>query len=81
MFKSNKKLDIFKGINNHKIIVSHPYHDNADQNILRHYDYLGSVIKKYRHILGKWHVYRLRPQVLNYTPTICDIYLPKEVPN
>ena len=46
MFKSNKKLDIFKGINNHKIIVSHPYHDNANQNILRHYDYLGSEIKR-----------------------------------
>ena len=64
---------------NHKIIVSHHYHENAEKNFLKCYQYVGLEKKLYRHILRKCCIYKLPASVFDYNPTIDDFYLPKKI--
>ena len=79
MQKTNKFLQPFD--KNHKRVVSHLYHKNADNIFLRYCQYVGEETKLYRHILRKWYVYRLPNSVFNYNPTIYDFYLPRKMSN
>ena len=64
---------------NHKIIVSHRYHENAEKKFLKYYQYVGLEKKLYRHILRKCCIYKLPAIVFYYNPTINDFYLPKKI--
>ena len=65
---------------NHKIVVSHCYHKNADKKFLRYCQYVSKETKLYRYILKIWYIYKSPNSVFNYNPTIYDFYLPKKLP-
>ena len=64
---------------NHKIIVSHRNHENAEKFFLKYCQYVGLEKKLYRHILRKYCIYKLPASVFDYNPTINDFYLPKKI--
>ena len=64
---------------NHKIIVSHRYHENVEKKFLKYYQYVGLEKKLYGHILRKCCIYKLPASVFDYNPTIDDFYLPKKI--
>ena len=80
--KKPNKFHILQSFDkNHKIVISHPYHENDEKNFLRYCQYVGEETKPYRHILRKWYIYKWPNSVFNYNPTIYDFCLPKEISN
>ena len=54
LMQKNNKFHILQSFDkNHKIVVLHRYHENADKMFLRYCQYVGKETKLYRHILGK----------------------------
>ena len=69
--QKNNKFHIFQSFEeNHKIVVSHSYHENV-----------GKKPQLYRQILRKWYFYKLPNSVFNYNSKIYDFYLPKRISN
>ena len=80
--KKSNKFHILQSFDkDHKIVVLHRYHENADKSLWRYCQYFGEETKLYRNILRKWYVYKWPASVFNYNPTIYDLYLPQNITN
>ena len=70
--KSNKCHSLQSFDKNHKIVVSHCCHENADKHFSRYRQYVAKETKLYRHFLQKWYNYKLPGSNFNYNPTVYD---------
>ena len=80
--QKNDKFHILQSLGkNHKIVLSHCYHEISEKLFLRYCQYFCEEKKRYGHTLRRWYVYKLPASVFNYNHTIDDFYFLKQITN
>ena len=82
LMQKNNKFHILQSFDkNHKIVVLHRYHENADKMFLRYCQYVGKETKLYRHILRKQYINKLPNSVLIIILQFMTFICQKKNPN